>query len=397
MSELVNSLRILHVSPYISPEMGGAPRIVYQMAAHLARRGHSVTILAGDYGLQSASFEESGFSTAVLPCPVARWGFYLTPDLHDWLRAHAGEYDLLHLHVARTYQNIFAARTAIRLRIPYLISAHGTLPIEGERRWAKWVYDRLFGRFIYPSAERWLAVSPAEVEQYREAGVPPEKIRLLLNGLDLAEFSRLPRRGRFRRDLRGAASTTKLILYLGRLHQRKGVDVLLRAFAQLSPEYPDSVLAIVGPDAGELKNLRNLAARLRMEDRVQFIGALYGRRRLEAMVDADVVAAPATREIFGLVPFEAVLCGTPVVVGDDGGSGQLIREAKGGYVVPCGDDRALATALRDVLHHPAAARTRVRTGREYVRRSMDWNSLVQDLEKIYREAVGDVRKFGGDR
>jgi glycosyltransferase involved in cell wall biosynthesis len=378
-------MRILHVSPYFSPAMGGAPRIVFQMATQLARQGHQVTVLAGDHGAYGSRFPSTGFQEVLLPCLFSRSGFYFTPSMNAWMRHHMREYDLLHLHIARTFQNIIARRHAVRLEIPFVISAHGTLPIVLQRKPAKRIFDLFFGRALFQSASRWIAVSSTEVEQYRQAGIQPEHIRLLLNGLDVDEFSCLPEHGSFRVKQHGLARETKVILFLGRLHQRKGIRYLIKAFSLLQSDFPDCVMIIAGPDDGELGFLVGLTHSLGLEDKIRFAGPLYGAERLAAMVDADVLVSPATQEIFGLVPFEAIQCNTPVIVGEDCGGGQLIREANAGYGVPFGDEETLARALRWVFSHPEEARAKVRAGQDFIRKFMDWTILVKDLECIYRE------------
>jgi glycosyltransferase involved in cell wall biosynthesis len=365
--------------------MGGAPRVVFQMADHLAQRGHSVTVLAGDHGAQADPFPAADFQTVLLPCISSRWGFYFSPSMDSWLRDHVPEYDIVHLHIARTYQNIIALRHAIRARVPIVVSAHGTLPAAIERQSAKKIYDWFFGRSLMESAARWIAVSPAEVDQYRQAGIRPDKIRLVMNGLDLREFARLPKRGLFRAGQPGLNANARVILFLGRLHRRKGIRHLIKAFSQLRSEYPDCVMIIAGPDDGEQSALAALTKQLQLEKEIRFVGPLYGPERLKALVDADVLVSPATQEIFGLVPFEALLCGTPVIAGEDCGGGQLIREAKAGYEVPYGDEDALAQMLRRVFQHPAEARARARAGRAFIRKSMKWTKNIIDLERIYRE------------
>jgi glycosyltransferase involved in cell wall biosynthesis len=380
-------MRILQVSPFFAPSMGGTAQVVYHTATHLARAGHSVTVVAGDHGSRTARFPVKNFQEVLLPSIFSRWGFYLTPSLYPWIRDHLDEYDIVHLHTVRTFQNILAHRAALRHRIPYVISAHGTLPVIIERRLVKRIYDLLFGGSLKRSARRWIAVSSVEVEWFKQAGIDPKKIRLIPNGLDLEEFSRLPDRGFFRGRAGGIRKTAKLILFLGRLHRRKGIPFLIRAFSELIPDFPDCCLVIAGPDDGEMDSLQGLVRKLGLGGRVFFPGALYGTDRLNALVDADVMASPATQEIFGLVPFEALLCGTPVIVGDDCGDGRLIRAAQAGYSVPFGDVPALANTLRRIFNHPGEADKKVKAGQAYIRKNLDWKKLVTDLENVYREIL----------
>ena len=382
-------MRILQVIPFFTPQMGGSAYIVYQYSRHLSERGHKVTVWASDYASGKSEFSKGSFKKALFPTRpswVPRWGFYPTPALIPWARDHITEFDVIHMHTVRTFQNLVVRHFAVRYGIPYVLSAHGTLPIIVERKLAKRVYDLLFGQALLAGATRLVAVSPVEVEQYQRAGVEEERIRMIYNGLDLEEFSCLPPWGTFRSRL-GIAEGTKVVLFLGRLHKRKGINYLIEAFARLQVQESNSLLVIAGPDDGELAKLQALAEGLGLQDQVWFVGPLYGEDKLAAYVDADVLASPAVYEIFGLVPFEALMCGTPVVVTDDCGAGQLISEAQAGYLVPYGDVEALAEALLGALTNREEAMRKVKAGQEYIRRRLDWNVIVGELEKTYMEVL----------
>jgi len=297
-----------------------------------------------------------------------------------------GGFDVIHMHIMRTFQNAVVHHFAVRFNIPYVLSAHGTLPIIVQRKLAKRAYDCLFGRRLITGASRLIAVSPVEVEQYVAWGVAPERITMIPNGLDLGEFSNLPPRGMFRNRL-GIPDGTRIVLFLGRLHRRKGLAYLVQAFARLRVQLPDCLLVIAGPDDGELGRLQALAGRLRLRERVWFTGPLYGEDKLAAFVDADVLASPAVYEIFGLVPFEALMCGTPVVVTDDCGSGQLIGEAQAGYLVSYGDVEGLAAALLQALMNREEAIRKVTAGQAYIRERLDWDVVVTGLERLYSELL----------
>jgi glycosyltransferase involved in cell wall biosynthesis len=127
---------------------------------------------------------------------------------------------------------------------------------------------------------------------------------------------------------------------------------------------------------------------LGLDGKVRFVGPLYGPDRLAAYVDAQVLAYPAVHEIFGLVPFEALLCGTPVVVTDDCGCGHLISDAQAGDLVPYADVEALAKALRHALNNPEQSQRKVKAGQEYIRDRLNWEVIVGELENLYLEVIG---------
>jgi len=367
--------------------MGGSAQVAYQITRHLAERGHEVTVVTSDYGTKEAQFPEGPFKVIFLSSLLACCGFYITPGLFAWSQANVRNFDVIHMHTVRTFQNAVVQHHAVRSRVPYVLSAHGTLPIIIQRQLLKQAYDRLIGKTLLESASFVMAVSTAETEQYRIAGVLSDRIRLIFNGLDINEFLNLPARGSFRRNMVGIDGTSKMILFLGRIHKRKGIRYLIEAFSQLRMDRGDAFLVIVGPDDGELANLKVLLDLLNLQEKVLLLGPLYGREKLSAYVDADVLVSPASHEIFGLVPFEALLCGTPVIVGDDCGTGQLFSESKSGYLVKNGDIRQLAKTILYVLNNPEAARQKVIAGQEFINLNMNWNQICSEIEKLYQECV----------
>ncbi|HET6443234.1 MAG TPA: glycosyltransferase, partial [candidate division Zixibacteria bacterium] len=247
-------MRILQVIPFFTPKMGGSAMVAFQMARHLAEKDHEVTVVTSDHNLSDTRFDTGTFETIYLSC-ISRWGFYLTPGLVSWARSQVPRFDLVHMHTLRTFQNAVVGYYARKNNIPYVISAHGTLPVIVERMTAKRLYDRLAGQKLLDGAACLVAVSPFEARQYRGVGIEEERIRVIYNGLDLEEFKNLPPRGTFRQRL-GIPAETPIILFLGRLHRRKGIDHLVQAFAQIRCQLNGAKLLIVGPDGGEERVLR---------------------------------------------------------------------------------------------------------------------------------------------
>jgi len=141
------------------------------------------------------------------------------------------------------------------------------------------------------------------------ATIPAARIRSIPNPVDLDEFTPPIARGLFRQ--RFGLGTGPLVLFLGKITPRKRLDVLVRAFARLRS---DARLVLAGNDMGAAAGARALVRSLGIEPRTLFTGLLKGQDRLEALADAEVLVYPSQDEIFGLVPLEALLCGTPVIV-----------------------------------------------------------------------------------
>jgi glycosyltransferase involved in cell wall biosynthesis len=379
-------MRILQVIEFFSPVMGGSAQVAYQISRHLAKRGHQVSVWSSDYRIDEAKFPQEGFQVAYYPAIFSRWGFYPTPGLINAVRRSLREFDVVHLHNVRTFQNVVVSHFAQRCGVPYVLQAHGSLPLIVRRKFAKGAYDLLFGQRLLQGAGRLVAVSEVEAEQYRRSGIPVERIRVIYNALDLHEFTDLPPKGSFRARLPQLQAGAKLVAYLGRIEAVKGLDLLIEAFGKMQGGGLDVRLVVAGPDEGIQSSLHSLSARLGLDGRVIFCGPLYGLDRLAMLADADVLVYPSSYEIFGLVPFEALLCGTPVIVSDSSGAGQLIARAHAGWLVQYGDVPGLAAALRHALTaDEAEVQHKVRSGQKFVQDNLDWNKTIVELEKLYQE------------
>ena len=390
-------MRILHVTPY-APEAwayGGIPRLTGALAREFGRRGHHVTICATDACDASSRLParietRDGVTLRVFPNLSNHIAYhqqlFLPAGLNAYLRAHAYTFDVAHLHACRNVPGVLAAHHLRRAGVPYLLAPNGTAPRLERRLLIKRVYDRALGRRVLDGANRVLAVTEAERRQLLNLGVAATAIAMAPNPIELDEFATPIARGRFRRAF--GLGPSPMILFLGKLTPRKRLDVLVRAAAELRRS--DWQLVIAGNDMGAGRTISALIRSLGIEGRTRCVGLLRGRDRLEALADADVVVYASQDEIFGLVPLEALLCGTPVIVADDSGCGEVIASTGGGQVVRMGDVSQLASAIAHTLDEPdrwhaaaAAAAARVRT-------DYDAGVVCDRLEEIYREMMGDT-------
>ena len=387
------ALRILHVTPYAEGAWayGGLPRLTSTLTRALARRGHHVTVCSTDACSADARLpnprDDDDVALRVFPNVsnhlAYHWQCFTPLGFGAYMREHARTFDVAHLHACRNLPGAIAARHLRRAGVPYVLAPNGTAPVIERRHLAKHVFDATIGRGVLERAACVLAVSDTERAQLAALGVPNDRVRLIPNPIDLDEFAAPVQRGRFR--ARHDLGEAPVVLFLGKITPRKRLPDLARAMAKLRD--PRVRFVIAGNDMGGLEATRTLAASLGVAGQTSIVGLLEGRARLEALADADVVAYPSAQEIFGLVPLEALLCGTPVVVADDSGCGELIRSVGGGEVVRLGDVSALAAALAAVLAAPAAWRLRARTAAGHIRARYSGDVIADAMSDLYRDRV----------
>jgi glycosyltransferase involved in cell wall biosynthesis len=387
-------MRILKITQSYFPflDRGGPTVKVRALAQGLATRGHAVTVLTADLGRSRRAdlgekcewgrrSVDGNVETIYLPTAFSFRALTVNPRLLSFCRARLGEFDLVHIYGLYDVTGPAVAWLAARRQLAYLVEPIGMYrPIDRSLA-LKRLWHRLFGRRMIGHAWQIIVTSELEREDLLEGGVPPERIRLRYNPIDLAEYRTLPAPGAFRKHWQ-IPSGEPLVLFLSRLIPRKGADVLIEGFARALPR--TGTLVIAGPEGvkGYLDHLRSVAGQCAVTERVRFTGALYGEEKKAALADADIFALPSSYENFANAAAEAVACGVPVVVTSRCGIHSLV-DGRAGLVIPR-EPEAVASALR-ALVHDHELRDRLRDGCATVAEELSIEKTVAALEAIYTQ------------
>ena len=392
-----NKMKILQVISSFPPaySYGGALKVAFELSRELVRNGHEVTVCTTDVydsksrlknfknpetieGIEVYRFKNlsNWLSRKNIPC---------APGMFFFLRDNMKKFDIIHLHEYRSFQAIITSHFANKYRIPYIVQAHGSVLPFFEKQILKKMFDFVWGNKILKDARKCIAVSHVEREQYRKMGIPDSQIDIIPNGINPNEFKNLPEKGKFRNKYH-ISFDEKIILYLGRIHKRKGLDFLIDSIFQLSQIRNDIRLILAGPDDGYLENVKKMIQEKNLSPVVIFSGFLPEKDKYEALTDADVLVYPGIFEIFGLVPFEAILCGTPVIVTDDCGCGEIVKEAGCGYLVKYGDVGGLSVKISEVLSNSDDAKEKVKHGQQYIKEYLLYDSLSKIFLRLYDES-----------
>lgn len=391
-------MKILQVISSFPPAhaYGGAPKVAYELSKELVKRGHEVTVYTTDAKDANSRLEITDnpvwmdgieiYHFKNLSNRLSYRNYPLAPTMAFKLKKELHKFDIVHIHEYRSFHSIFVYHYCKKYGIPYILQAHGSVKRIIEKYHLKKLYDLIWGFKILKNAESFVAVSSNEINQYKEMGVT-NKIFLVPNALNIDKFQKLPNKGAFRRKI-GITNKLNIILFLGRIHKTKGIDFLIRTFADLVKEIEDTVLVIVGPDENHKKSLEKLSKNLNLSDLIIFED--YTDDVLEVYRDANVLVYPSIYEIFGLVPFEAIMCDTPIVITNSCGCSELIKEADCGYLVKYGDIRDLKSKIINVLDDQANANLMVCRGKEYIHKNLSWVKIAEKVEKIYENCIHNL-------
>jgi glycosyltransferase involved in cell wall biosynthesis len=376
------SRAIVHVIEDLKPESGGPTTVVVELARAQALSGHRVGVIClhgpthGEGRQRLAeNFEAAGVRLFDLDSSSAR------PGRREVVAAlRAGRADLVHLHGVWSSVLRWSAEEAVLAGSKYVISTHGMLhpDVLRQGRLKKWVYLTLFSRLLGRCSEV-LALNEEE-RQYvaqrfaRPASVLPNGIRAeLYDGLSPDEFRRS-----------WPSINAPFALFLGRLHPIKGIDLLIRAFAQARAQGLQSHLVVAGPDSGSLTDLMRLAAELGVSPEVHFVGPLYEGAKLSALAACTMFVHRPRFEGFGLTVVEAMASGRPVVTTP---RCRLDGAASAGALVMAEDrDDPFAAAMLALERDPQLAEGLGERGRAWVRANFDWKSIARQTDRVYENA-----------
>lgn len=342
-------MKLLHVISSVDPRGGGPIEGANQINKQLVAMGHQIEIASLD--LPDAPFLNN-FSVPVNPLGPSHFGYGYTNRFLPWLRDNAQSFDAVIVNGIWQYPSFAAWRALHKSQTPYFVFTHGmldpwfkrTYPLKHLKKWLYWPWAeyrvlRDARAVIFTCEEEqllarqsfWLYKCNEAVTNYGTSS-PPEYSVALVNKF-LASHP----------DLDGK----RLVLFLSRVHEKKGCDLLIEAFANIAVQEPQLHLVMAGPDqTGWAEKLKAQARCLNIADRVTFTGMLQGDMKWGAFYAAEVFILPSHQENFGIVVAEALACGKPVLISNKVNIWREIEADAAGFV----DEDTVDGTVRNLQH-----------------------------------------------
>lgn len=352
-------MKLLRIIPSLNPRGGGPMEGARQIDAELIERGHSVEVVCVDPpGMEF----HSTYPATVHALGPGKLGYRYSGRLVPWLKRNRKRFDAVIVNGIWQYHALAAWRALAGTDTPYFVFTHGMLdpwfkhhyPLKHIKKWAYWPWAdfrvlRDAEAVLFTSEEErrlarnsfWLYKCKEIVTAY---GTQPPPIDT---------DGRLANQFRHRHP---ELQDKRILLFLSRIHEKKGCDLLIDAFAKVAFSYPDLHLVLAGPDqTGWTAYLRAQAESLGITDRVTWPGMLEGSDKWSAFYAAEIFCLPSHQENFGIVVAEAMGCGKPVLISDKVNIWREI-EAAGAGIVGADTSDATASGLELWLNLPAERR-----------------------------------------
>lgn len=380
-------MKILNICAY-TWEIGGPARIIYDHTAEAIKKGHQVDIASpmspGD------KLYPAPEGARVIPCrrtqPVASVYREFSLDLLRFLRRHIEAYDIVHIHGIWHFGSL--APFIVNTRVPKVITIHGLLDrwAINHHAWKKNLVSVLYQKRLLGKANVIHINNTEEREDVTHyLGYTPENLVILPNGMRMSDYAPLPAKGTFRKEY-GIPDDRKILLFMGRLNIKKGLDLLLPAFRNYHARHPDTTLILAGPDDGYLPEATKFVEDEKLSNVVKFVGMLTGEIKKAALADATVFVLPTYSEGFSIAVLEAMASKLPVVVSDRTGFGDFTRQYDAAAMTELHPDN-LTLHLENMLTDEKYRNQKAANAYRMVSELFDIRIVAGNMLEVYQEAI----------
>ncbi len=383
--------QVIHITSWLSRRGGGIPPVICSIAAQGKSQGFECLVagLKDEFTRKDCEPQDLDFLVGSILGP-RMLGF--SPELRSLMTQRLRPGGIVHSHGLWMYPGIIARKVAGKFGCPLVISPHGMLEpwalqnAGRKKRLAAWFFENRNLR----SSACLHALCGTEAANFRRYGLQ-NPIAVIPNGINLVDFSHLPSYEALEAEhplLQGK----KRMLFLSRIHPKKGLPHLLRAWQRLAPEFNDWKLLIAGNDQlGHEQEMRSLAIELGLESVVIFLGPLYGEAKKEAMAGSDAFVLPSFSEGFSMAILEAAAAGLPVLMTPQCNFPELA--AAGGAIEVQPEAASCEKGLRQILSLSDARRKSMgMCGRELIQKAYTWPAIAAEMAAVYAWLLGQGPK-----
>jgi len=385
-------MNVLHVFPFFSISRGGGTTWLITEIAKAQSKSTNVSPLihSGSYLFDSNLEREllnKGVKVFKSSSFLNKLNIFIMPGLIFSCFKHLKNVDVIHFHLFRSFQNIIFYFAARLLKIPYLIDAHGSLPRHFKnKKYKKIIFDKLIGKKIIKNASLFIAENELSYNECIEFGVSKQKIKIVRPPFPVEDFNNIKVISVTEKKYKISKSKKK-ILFFGRLHKIKRIDLIIEGFYEFLKNGIEAQLIIMGPDEGELIYLKELVIKYRIDKMVTFTGYISGNEKLSIIKECDICVQSSSYEQGAGAPFESVLCGTPILISDNSGAGIDVKRINAGKLFKYGDSSDLALKLNYMFDNYTLVKQETIKAAEKIKKELSFDNAVENYFTAYKSAL----------
>jgi glycosyltransferase involved in cell wall biosynthesis len=395
-------MKLLCVTPLYWPAVqhGGLAVSVNSLNKALAKKGVNVTVYASNKGLNGDipadkeididGINVTYFRSSSLFDFVGDTGWQFSGEMTKVIKRTIKNFDLVHINGIWSYPAAVTAYYCRKYDKPYIISPHGMLFAYtlARKAWKKWPYYAAITKRDIQNAAALHFLTDCEKSRVHPFIDIETRSFIVPVGIDPSEFDHLSSVDSLRKRY-PQLKDKKIILFFGRLSWKKGLDILVAAFSKLIKNRNDVHLLIAGPDEGGYgKKVKKWIGDNGISEHVTFTGTLIGKEKVEAFNNSDIFVLPSYSEALSTSILEAMYCGLPVIVSDQGHFPEIINY-NAGIVVPC-DSNLFAQAMEQLIDNEGLRAKMGENGQRIVNDKFKWDKIADEMIINYQRTIEEV-------
>lgn len=382
-------MKILHVIPSIDPESGGPAEALLTLVRLAKISGNEITIVATTEGEKSDKFQVhkaklEEFSKVLIFPFFGTHSHKVSLSLHRWLKTNIYSFDVLHIHAAFSLTSSFAAKQALKRNIPYVFRPLGTLSdssILHKSSFLKRLYYSIFEEKTVLGAAVVHVTSRQEAESVRNLNAKR------IQTVPVFTFENIPTESDSSKKDEFHDRSPILLGFLGRLHSKKNVDLLIQALKMLNFSEEKFRLRIAGKgDAKYIHRIKKLALELKVENYIDWVGFVSGEEKEAFFKDIDLFVSPSLHENFGIAAVEAMSRKVPCVLSR---GHEFLSQSTTDNCVFCElSVVSVAKAITEIIEMDNNERSKmIKSGRKYIEKTFSLSSVSNQLQEMYESAI----------
>ncbi|HAT39079.1 glycosyltransferase family 4 protein [Polynucleobacter necessarius] len=382
MTEQFSQMKILNVIDLMNPFTGGgATTRTYQMSKFLVERGVQIEILTTNWDLDISY---------VAALPKVKWHSinavhlrYLFPlGAKSWLEKNIRNYDLIHINKNWSVLSTWAALIAFKYNIPYVFSGMGLVSMSNRSQFLKLIYSKHLSKKVMKRARYCIAVTDEERQSLITAGVFEEKVIVIPNGIDFDELSCFDN-NKFRRKFN--LDERKIILFIGRMDEVKGVHLLIESFASIRSSLKEWQMVLIGTNTPYKNQMKKLVEEHKLSDSIYFLDPIFGETKSMAYHASEIVAIPSIKDAMTIIAPEAAYCSKPVLITNTSEFSSLSKI--GGSIEVSPTVPAISEGLLKLTNDASLRLSMGIKGQEFIKKNYSWIQITDSYFDIFSASL----------
>lgn len=390
-------MKILHVAHTFYPclSFGGVVNAAYQIGLEQVKNGNEVHVYSTDtckqrleldnrYDVDVSGMKVNYFKN--LSNRVKNLTLIDTPLSAVFkIRKDIKNYDIIHIHEHRQTLAIITTYYARKYNIPYVVQAHGSVLPFFQKEKLKEIYDKFWGFKTLRCANKVFALTETEKKQYLTMGVQEDNIEIVPLGINLEEYDLENYPYGIMRKKYNIPDNDIVLLFLGRIHEIKGLDLLIDSFNELKKDEYNVKLIIVGPDDGFESIIKQKVNDYNLSNDVIFTGPLYSEDKINALIDCDIFIMPSQYESFTTSGLEAMACGKPLILTKNNHIHDWVENNVG---LTCEYDKdELKNSMIKLINDAQLREKFGEFGKTLVKSEYNWDKISNKILEIYKSIL----------